>query len=222
MAGQSENFLTDDRINNIERSFSLERLSPYLKAAAGNHPLALRLHAWNTSLSEALYGLLQGFEITLRNTFHEILTDARARATWYDAITLSPIDAKTVQKAQARLAADGKAITPGSVVATLTLGFWVSLTGAYYAPTLWNRHLYRAFSVKRKRADIYHRLDRIRKLRNRVAHHDILIGRDLMLDYMHVIETTTWICLDTAGWIKANSDFVDRYKRRPELLIPGR
>ncbi len=222
MPGQSEYVLTDDRINNIERRLSLERLGPYLDEAAGNPSHALRLHAWNTSLSEALYGLLQGFEIALRNAFHELLTEAKAQATWYDEIALSSTDARTLQKAQARLAADGKPITPGSIIATLTLGFWVSLTGAYYAPTLWNRHLYRAFSVKRKRADIYHRLDRIRKLRNRVAHHDILIGRDLMLDYMQVIETTTWICSDTAGWIKANSDFVGRYKRRPELSTSGR
>ncbi len=44
---------------------------------------AIRLYERNTELSEALYGVVQGFEVTLRNAVHNIL-GASLGTTWYE------------------------------------------------------------------------------------------------------------------------------------------
>ena len=213
--------VTTAALNNIERRISKERLGPYLSMTKNDREHALRYYAWNTLLSEALYGLLQGFEIALRNTFHEILTTACQRSDWYDVLSLTNIDKKNIQKAKERIKLDQKPITPGNMIAELTFGFWVSLTGSFYAQTLWDAHLHKSFRVAMKRNVVYHRLDRIRKLRNRVAHHEILIGPNLMNQYSSIVETTDWICSDTAKWIKSNSTFLERYKQRPVVPTPA-
>ena len=50
---------TEDILNDLEVSFSLERMSTYLKAAGGDREKAFHLYAWNTATSAAFYGPLQ-------------------------------------------------------------------------------------------------------------------------------------------------------------------
>jgi hypothetical protein len=212
--------VTAAALDNIERRISKERLGPYLLMTRNDREHALRLYAWNTSLSEALHGLLQGLEIALRNTFHENLTNACQRSDWYDTLSLEPFDAECITKAKERAKKGVKPISPGTVIAELNLGFWVSLTGIFYGQTLWDTHLHKSFRVATKRNGMYHKLDRIRKLRNRVAHHEILIGPNLMNAYSEIVEVTDWICPDTASWVKSNSTFLERYKKRPDAPTP--
>ena len=56
---------TREILDEIEAALSRERLSAYLTAARGDRARAIRLHAWNTAVSAAFYGPLQGLEITL-------------------------------------------------------------------------------------------------------------------------------------------------------------
>jgi hypothetical protein len=70
-------------IKALETSLSPERLSTYLAAANGDHAAALRLYVWNTEISAAFYGPLQGLEIVVRNAFHRELA-AVYGPTWYD------------------------------------------------------------------------------------------------------------------------------------------
>jgi len=213
---QDQFVFNDTRLTNIERRISQERLQPYLDMANKDRQLAVRLYEWNTSLSEAFYGVLQGFEVTLRNSFHEVLSNAFARGDWYDAIFLKDCEKDKLQAAKARLAQDNKELSPGRVVSELYLGFWVSLTGYNYNQTLWNAHLYRAFRSRRKREHVFKSLYTIRNLRNRVAHHEIIVGRRLREDYSLIITFINWICPDTAKWIGSHSTFLERYDRRPK------
>jgi hypothetical protein len=158
---------------------------------------------------------LQGFEIVLRNTFHELLSNGFGRADWYH---IAPFDAeghRNIADAQERLQRDNKAPTPGGIVAELNFGFWVSLVRSRYAQTFWDRHLHKSFLAPPKRDTFYHALERIRKLRNRVAHHEIIIGRNLMDDYSTIYLYLNGICPVTAKWIKSESTFVATLKARP-------
>ena len=76
-------FWTDDLLDELEASFSPERLRTYLTAAEGDRKRALQLYTWNTKISAAFYGPLQGLEITLRNAIHRQLTRCYS-AAWYD------------------------------------------------------------------------------------------------------------------------------------------
>jgi hypothetical protein len=214
-AGQPPLALTDPEIVNIGRRISAERLTPYLLAANQHRRHALQLYQWNTAVSASLYGLLQGFEVVLRNTFDEILAGGLGRGDWYH---IAPLDAeghRNIADAQARLLRDNKVPTPGRMVAELNFGFWVSLVRSRYAQTLWDKHLHKSFLTPPKRDTFYHAIERIRKLRNRVAHHEIIIGRNLMDDYSTIYLYLNGICPDTAKWIKSESTFVAALKARP-------
>jgi len=66
---------TDDLLDELEASLSRERLGTYLDAAGGDRKGAIELYAWNTAVSAAFYGPLQGLEVTLRNAIHRRLAD---------------------------------------------------------------------------------------------------------------------------------------------------
>src|ERR1700679_3194191 len=99
---QAQFAFNETRLTNIERRISKERLTPYLLLANNDRQFAILLYEWNTSLSEAFYGILQGLEITLRNTFHEVLSTAFARGDWYDAIFLKDNEKNNLQSAKDR------------------------------------------------------------------------------------------------------------------------
>lgn len=85
---------------------------------------------WNTALSEALYGTIQGLEITLRNKMHERLA-ARFGPRWYDvaSVGLQYIQQDQVLRAKQSLQQQGKPPDSPRIVAELSLGFWVGLFG---------------------------------------------------------------------------------------------
>jgi hypothetical protein len=58
---------TPANIANLESSHSPKRLAPYYALAGGDKELGLKLYAWNSALSQALYTPLQALEVTLRN-----------------------------------------------------------------------------------------------------------------------------------------------------------
>ena len=103
-------------------------------------------------------------------------------------------------------------------MAALSFGFWVSLLGsggrmdpdgrrANYEMTLWRPALRRAFPhrtpLTRKQA---HRpLNALRKLRNRIAHHEPIFARPLLEDHQRILEVTGWISPGVQAWVKHHS-----------------
>src|SRR5882672_7060199 len=204
-------------LDSLSKALSLERLHPYLLLSDNDRLLAIKLYEWNTALSESFYGLLQGLEIALRNAMHRVLSEAYGRSDWYEVCPLQPEHNDAIGKAKKRILDDRKLVIPSKVVAELTFGFWVALSGPRYAQNLWDKTLHKAFVKKLGRKALHKRLDKIRKLRNRVAHHESILARVLKDDFSSIIETVHWICPVTAAWVKANSTFHARYAQKPAL-----
>jgi len=221
-------FLFDDEVlNALEASLSPERIATYVQFTGGNREKALRLYTWNTAISAALYGPLQGLEVALRNAIHIQLV-AVYGIEWYnnpkcgfDAGTLNRID-----EAKNILNKGNYSIDPPNMIPELPFGFWVSLLGSggrprapdtnkrNYEMTLWRPALYKAFPhSKRKRADTHRPLDFLRTLRNRIAHHEPIFNRHLEKDYQSIIEVTKWINPQTSDWIIHYSRFEELMKQ---------
>ena len=205
-----ENILDD-----LEASFSSERLSTYLKATGGDRAKAFHLYTWNTAISAAFYGPLQALEVALRNAMHSQLAQCYG-AAWYDnpATGLDTVCLDRLADAKTEAARAGKAPGPPRIVAALSFGFWISLLGsggrigptgrkADYERTLWRPALRRGFPhyspLTRKQA---HRpLNDLRKLRNRIAHHEPIFARNLIEDHERILDVTGWISPGTRSWI---------------------
>ncbi len=203
---------TSEELGKVKEALSEERLGPYLTLAGGDLREATRLYERNTSLSEALYGLLQGLEVVLRNSMHRALSVGFSREDWYDSITWRVAQQEQIDNAKDSLQKKAKPTTPGRMVAELTFGFWVGLTGPKYSVDLWEKHLYKAFpNAKLGRKQLNKRLESIRLLRNRVAHHESILSRDLQKDVDRILETIGWISLDTQRWVRQISCFSERF-----------
>jgi hypothetical protein len=199
----------------IERTITRERLTRYLNAVGQDLPRALELYEYNVQLSEVLYGLLHGLEVTVRNAEHHALTASYGTATWYDAAPLSPYWQDQLAKAKAKPGAAGK---PGKVVAELTFGFWIDLLQNHNHRSLWvNQKLNAAFPyARRHRSLIHERLKAIQLLRNRISHHEpVLTAGDVVyngtgvLSLPQLLECVEWVCPEAAQWIKAEFRYAD-------------
>lgn len=212
---------SEEVLAELESTLSPERLSTYLRAVSdGDKELGVCLYVWNIALSSAFYGVLQGLEVTLRNSMHRRLSAAYGRA-WYEnrRVGLGDGCMERIQNVKTGLSrSDGERIPPAQVVAGLSFGFWVALLGkggwiselnrkANYEMSLWRPALRHAFPHRRtlNRRQAHAALDPLRILRNRIAHHEPIFNRDLMDDYRQIIEVTGWISPTTSEWLDRHS-----------------
>jgi hypothetical protein len=162
---------------------SAARFAPFLNAAEGNYALAPDLYDWHAELASASFAAIHHFEVIVRNAIDDVLGEGQPqeplRKTWLlDFDTLQPGAVKQVIVAVER-AGSGKPITRGRVVAGVPFGFWTSLFTKHYEE-LWRQRLRRAFPHGApERRDLAAPMERIRRLRNRVAHHDCLLAQDV-------------------------------------------
>jgi len=206
---------TPERLEALERSISPARLSHYRGDAGDDLEAAIRLYQHNARLSAALYGPLQGLEVTIRNAINDQFCD-RFGATWYDLaqIRLQPQQIANVQDAinQASELENGDLVEPsiGQIIAELRFAFWVGVLGPKSENELWRKAAYKAFPHRPKgteRKQIHGSLNRLRRLRNRIAHHCRILQRDLVSDHELILEVIGWVCPDTREWIAAHSSF---------------
>lgn len=183
--------------------------------AGGDLEAAIRLYEHNARLSAALYGPLQGLEVTIRNAINDQFCD-RFGNTWYDltAIRLQPVQIANVQDAinEASELENGDMIEPtlGQIVAELRFAFWVGVLGPKNENELWRKAAYKAFPHRPKgteRKQVHSSLNRLRRLRNRIAHHCRILHRNLVEDHDLILEVIGWVCPDTREWIASHSTF---------------
>lgn len=225
---------SDGEIDQLERALSAERFQTYVLAAGGRRRQAVFLYEKNTALSEALYGVTQAAEVTFRNAVHSALSDA-AGPMWFDAMALEELQQTMVSEAKYELEKSKRNVTPGAVVAELGLGFWTALLSSKYEKRLWVPHLYKAFpnawleTQDRKgdrhrkaidRAAIHLRLEEIRNLRNRIAHHEPIIKLDLPRAYSDTLKAIFWVSATAARWVIATNCFPRRFHQYRISAMP--
>ena len=82
--GEVKSFLANGNVlDDLEASFSPERMGTYLRDVQGDRKKALHLYTWNTAISAAFYEPLQGLEVALRNAMHRQLAGCYG-AAWYN------------------------------------------------------------------------------------------------------------------------------------------
>ncbi|MBX9571247.1 MAG: hypothetical protein K2X77_20290 [Candidatus Obscuribacterales bacterium] len=175
------------------------------------------MYLWNIALSESLYGPIHHAEVTFRNALYQQMLNKHG-ANWFDSLTLAPHMDLMLNEAKDSLAREGKPITDPRLVAELNFGFWLSLLAKRFETSLWIPCLRHALPARPRhilRNDVYQSLNKIRLLRNRIAHHEPIFERRLADDYGGILELVGWICADTARWIDQNNRFRQVIGNRP-------
>lgn len=183
----------------FEKLQSKDRLDKYVWEKDPDKTDALARYYWNVGLSEALYPALQALELAFRNTLHNTLTDVKGQPNWYDCKDLlEQRELDQIAAARKRLSDQNKPDDPGRVVAELTFGFWTSLLDRRYDRKIAVPCMAKAFpnleSRNRTRKYLSKRFASIRRLRNRISHHEpIWHWSDLSDQHDRIYETISWI-----------------------------
>jgi hypothetical protein len=91
-----------------------------------------------------------------------------------------------------------------------------------YDTRIWHHHLQNvmpnldsSLNVPALRAAIYNDLEQLRRLRNRIAHHEPIFARNLANDYEKILELVTYRCTVTAKWLNNNQQATAVIIERP-------
>jgi hypothetical protein len=144
---------------------------------------------------------LHFLEISLRNAIHSAGCVYFKKKEWIqdEKIIFDPRDINDISIAISRFpSAKQKAFYPGDLVAALTFGFWSGLLKREYEVLLWHPLIEKAFpncpSRHRTRKNISIILNNIRKLRNRVFHHESIYNDPALFQtYEQIYEVLGWV-----------------------------
>jgi hypothetical protein len=193
---------------------SPERLKPYYVRARGEQWVAFHLYIRNTEISASLYGVVQALEVGLRNVVHVRMSEALGSEEWWDRLPLHDEELNDVAAAKENIRCRQKDVRPGRIVAELSFGFWVKLIAKSYEKQLWVPFLASRFPAKLSRKALHDRLTSIKELRNRIAHHETLIRRNVVQDYADLTECIGWLSPTLRRWVEHYTDFPVVYAKR--------
>ncbi|MBT2502230.1 Abi family protein [Curtobacterium sp. ISL-83] len=192
----------------VERLLGDARLSTYLAASGGDRGRAAELYLWANQLGGALHAQIAFVEVAVRNAIDarlaawnsvhgggpEWTAPGAAAEPLYSLLRRQLIEARTRasrEAAQRPATHPRRDLAPGhdDVVAQLMFGSWVRIVrpasrdeSPRRQQLLWHRSLRDAFpnttGEDSARHAIGEQLETLRRLRNRVAHHDNLLQVD--------------------------------------------
>lgn len=221
--GQEQFEYTDGVLAVFEKFLSAERLASYYTIARGNRWIGIQLYERNIECSQALYGIIQGLEVTLRNAIHAVMTNAVGTQEWYDKVAWGAAELAAVQEAKDKIKDNLLTATPGRVIAELTFGFWVKLTSSIYEQPLWFAHLHQIVPKFVRRKTLHGKLIQCKTLRNRIAHHERIIGRtrDLPAECQQLLEILGWLSPEMKAWVDSRHGFFEVYGKKLKRNRPA-
>ncbi|MGP3913450.1 hypothetical protein [Nonomuraea sp. 10N515B] len=195
-------------------------LADYELRCSGDAIAALPLHCWNTEISEAFYGPLQYLELAMRSVMNRELVAHFGRDDWWDApgAQLNHGGQQRIREVRLQIQRTGLAADAHLISEELPFGFYVSLLGrgTGYDQRLWRPALYRAFpGFRGPRRDLHQKLDYLRVLRNKIAHHGPIHHRHLSADHDTIVECLGYIDTGLATVVKRHSRVPEVLSRRP-------
>ena len=155
------------------------------------------VYRWNVDLCQALYPTMHYFEVALRNRMHAAFTKYTGTGWWFEDSRLVRHEYARNAVTKALSSVKGREPTPGDVVAGVTFGFW---RGFYLDPfeSVWRKIMADTFphvpDKLAKRKVMNTRVERFRRVRNRIAHHEpIFHWRSLAPTHHETHEMLGWL-----------------------------
>jgi hypothetical protein len=199
----------------IKDALSSPRIGTYEAATTGTPQLqsALALYAWNAQVSASMLAPLHFCEVVIRNAVADAIAAAHGPQWPWDAGFLRslPDTSAGYKPRKDLLSARAGKTTTGKVIPELKFMFWQTIFTSRFDARLWRIHLRTVLphadtskTVDQVRALIYAELEQLRKLRNRIAHHEPIFKRNLADDLQKVHDLIAFRCPITAAWMTQN------------------
>lgn len=173
------------KYEDYEKAFSPARLNKYLNAFGGDTVAALTLYRHNIKLCQKFYGVLNIFEVLLRNAVNEHYKAYFGDPDWIrnqlacGGILETHPQRATVEKTIIDLVKKGR-YSNDRLVSSVTFGFWTYLfTKKPFAAG--GQTLLQIFPAKTRglgQRAVYNELQAIKVFRNCIAHHEAICFDD--------------------------------------------
>lgn len=206
----------------VRMALSPARTSTYLLALRDQPPFlgrALDLYVWNSQLGAELMTPISVCEVVIRNAVDEALSAAHGQNWPWNRgfyLTLNTKGRQALDKAK-----QGQPTT-GKVIAELNFGFWENMFVGKFDAGLWIPHLNVVLpnlpagqTVQQSRSLIRQKLDKLRRLRNRIAHHEPLLTINAPACLQDVQQLIGYRCTDTAAWVGQTNNIAALLASRP-------
>jgi len=223
--------LTTPQIQALASSLARDKFAPYRRVFGGDTKQASQLFLLDCALAGAFQELLRIIELIMRESMHRELTNTYGYQWMFTRDILDNHGQATIAKAVRRA---GPKARPGKIIAEITMGGWVAMLqqGGFltdtkhrfidYSKTLWNPALCKAFANGApEQGEVAKIGQRMRHLRNRVAHHESLVFgitqtgmriQDLKVKqrpesaYRDICKIAGFMNTDLATWLSACKD----------------
>lgn len=210
---------------------SAGRFQKYMDAAHGDPVLALEIYSWNVDLSAALFRDFAHLEVALRNACDRAMFKRGQKiaggADWLksDTNTLLILPTRSHAQATVRKLSDrledareysgfknNPSLPRGKILAELSFGFWKYLFTREMAHDLWEKCLDMEFKYvdQAKTVDpakIHLDLERLAKLRNRIAHHESIFDKSPQVDHDALLRVTELLGPAVNTFVRHQSTF---------------
>lgn len=221
--------MPSSKLNAIKNALSVARMGTYenVNDNAGvkiTPEQALDLYAWNAQVSAAFLAPLHVCEVVIRNAVADVLEAQYGdRWPWSQSFEKSlPDPQQTYSPRKDLQKARQNAATTGKVIPELKFVFWQMMFTNRHDVRLWNARLTQVFpnfpngqTIKESRKTLYNELEHLRKLRNRIAHHEPIFTRNLADDFQKITDLITFRCLVTVEWMIQNQQALNLIGVRP-------
>ncbi|GAA0217381.1 hypothetical protein QOZ96_002646 [Brevundimonas nasdae] len=213
---------TPARLAALRAALSETRFDTYLTAAGYHVDHAVGLYLYNARLAKALLYPLHMVEVVLRNGIDALLVE-KYGADWPREMAfralLPAVGVQAIDTAITRIEDDKKArASREQIVAALTFDFWSNLFRPDYDRPLWQVHLRRVLphlAPGLTRADVQILVREINRLRNRVAHHEPVLGLDLNALHKSILDMIAARDPEAADWTRHHSTLGLALRSRP-------
>ena len=183
----------------ISRALSMPRFGRYLAETGGNATKALALYDWNARVSAAFLHPLHIFEVMLRNGVAAAI-EAEHGPYWH----MAPRFLGSLPSVHKRTGMSG-------------------LLTARHDAAIWNKHFLVGFpcapaigpggSPRRRR--LHEETEAVREFRNRVAHHEPVLTRNLRSEYARILRVVRWRDRATSAWLHRTQSVLALLEQRP-------
>lgn len=204
------NQLSIYKLQKLKNSLSHDRIHTYENLTDSNGAkvklnYSFELYEWNAKVSALFLLPLHVCEVVIRNAVAESI-ERKYGTSWEKnnsfIITLTSSYQKELRNISKKYS------TTGKVVAAMNFIFWQTMFTSRFDTDIWNSLIYQALpnlpvgtTSKNARSDVYKKLENLRKLRNRIAHHEPIFQKALQTYHDDIVCLIGYRCNETAQWI---------------------
>lgn len=183
---------------------------------------ALALYAWNARISGAMLPPLHICEVVVRNAVSDAISAIYGPQWPWNPAFAGSLPNKGKFKMRDHLESKRYLLTTGKIIPELAFNFWQKMFTERFDLQIWNAELFKTmphldatWTVQHARGRIHNDLETIRRLRNRIAHHEPIFTRNLAHDFQQIKELIGFRCPHAAAWMLSQEQVTPLFAVKP-------